>query len=380
MSEMKRVAVLDNEIEAQLLGSILSEKGIDHILISYRDTAYDGLFQLQKGWGDVEANEDDEKAILETLDQIRHSQQSEEMVQTAGVTVVGSVALDTVETPWGKNEDGLGGAATYFSLAACHYAQVNLVGVVGNDFPDEHIKLLEEKGICLDGLEHAEGKTFRWSGRYHEDLNLRDTLDTQLNVFEHFHPKLPKQFQATKYLFLGNIHPALQMEVLEQASPEFIALDTMNLWIDISLDELKAVLKKVDAIIINDSEVKDLTGENNVVTGAQKVADMGPGIVVVKKGEHGCLLFEEESVFAVPAFPLDNVVDPTGAGDSFAGGFMGYIAEADSTNSETLRQAVVHGSVLASFTCEAFGPDRLAQISGQEISDRFDAFRKLTAF
>ncbi len=296
------------------------------------------------------------------------------------VTVVGSVALDTVETPWGKNDEGLGGAATYFSLAAANYADVNLVGVVGEDFPEEHVALLGGKGINLDGLERAAGKTFRWSGRYHDDVNERDTLDTQLNVFEHFHPKLPCDAQQADYLFLGNIHPSLQLEVLEQASPKFTALDTMNLWIDIALDDLKAVLAKVDAIIINDSEVKLLTGESNVVKGAHMVADLGPRVVVVKKGEHGCLLFEGESTFAVPAFAMPDVLDPTGAGDSFAGGFMGYLAQQDATDFGTLRQAVVHGSVVASFTCQQFGPDRLAEITPDDIAARYTAFQALASF
>jgi sugar/nucleoside kinase (ribokinase family) len=296
------------------------------------------------------------------------------------VTVVGSVALDTVETPWGRNDEGLGGAATYFSLAAANYTQVHLVGVVGEDFPQEHVDLLESKAINLEGLERAAGKTFRWTGRYHADVNLRDTLDTQLNVFEQFHPKLPESAKAGEYLFLGNIHPSLQMEVLDQTTPKFTALDTMNLWIDIALDDLKAVLKKVDALIINDSEVKDLTGEANVVKGVQLIKELGPRIVVVKKGEHGCLLFQEDDVFATPAFPLEDVHDPTGAGDSFAGGFMGYIASKNATDTGTLRQAVVHGSVVASHTCEKFGPDRLAEIGQSDIEKRFKAFQELTRF
>jgi len=296
-----------------------------------------------------------------------------------GVTVVGSVALDTVETPRGINQEGLGGAAVYFSLAAANYTTVRLVGVVGEDFPQRHIDLLTSKGIDIEGLETAEGKTFRWTGRYHRDVNLRDTLDTQLNVFETFHPKLPAAAQAEKYLFLGNIHPSLQLEVLDGSNAQFIALDTMNLWIHTTPDELKAVLRRVDAIIINDSEVKDLTGEANVIKGASAVMALGPRIVVVKKGEHGCLLFEKGGVFAAPAFPLGDVFDPTGAGDSFAGGFMGYIASKDSTDTSTLRQAVVHGSVVASFTCEAFGPNRLSAVNTQDIAGRYEEFRRLTA-
>jgi sugar/nucleoside kinase (ribokinase family) len=296
------------------------------------------------------------------------------------VTVVGSVALDTVETPWGRNEAGLGGAAVYFALAATNYTRVHLVGVVGEDFPDEHVRLLEAKGIDLSGMARMPGKTFRWTGRYHEDVNVRDTLDTQLNVFEDFHPKLPKAARHAKYLFLGNIHPGLQREVLEQAQAEFVALDTMNLWIHTAANELDAVLKRVHAIIINDSEVKDLTGERNLVKGAAAVLQLGPRIVVVKKGEHGCLLFENGRTFAAPALLLADVTDPTGAGDTFAGGFMGYIAQQDSTDALTLRRAVIHGNVVASFTCEAFGPARLAQTDAAAIQQRFQTFQDLVAF
>lgn len=296
------------------------------------------------------------------------------------LTVVGSIALDSVETPWGKNDEGLGGAATYFSIAASNYAHVHLVGVVGEDFPEEFVRLLESKAIDLEGLERAAGKTFRWSGRYHKNVNERDTLDTQLNVFESFHPKLPESARDAKYLFLGNIHPTLQLEVLEQAHASFVALDTMNLWIHTTRAELGEVLRRVDALIINDSEVHDLTGEQNTIRGARAIRQLGPKIVVVKKGEHGCLLFDGDDVFAVPAFPLDDVVDPTGAGDTFAGGFMGHIARKDRVDNATLRQAVAHGSVAATFTCQAFGPNRLAEISMADINARFDAFRAATVF
>lgn len=296
------------------------------------------------------------------------------------VTVVGSIALDTVETPWGRNDEGLGGAATYFALAAANYAPVRLVAVVGEDFPEQHIDLFRNKGIDLEGLERAQGKTFRWTGRYHEDVNFRDTLDTQLNVFEHFHPKLPDAARKAKYLFLGNIHPSLQLEVLDQSQAEFVALDTMNLWIDITPNELREVLKRVDALIINDSEVQLLTGARNMVLGAEMIREMGPRMVVIKKGEHGCVAFGPDEVFCAPAFPLRDVLDPTGAGDTFAGGFIGYIAQQDATDFNTLRQAVIHGSVVASYTCEAFGPDRLAQIGPNDIANRYQAFQKLAAF
>lgn len=296
------------------------------------------------------------------------------------LTVVGSVALDTVETPAGKNIDGLGGAATFFSLAASHYTRVHLVGVVGEDFPQVHIDLLSAKGIDIEGLERAEGKTFRWSGRYHDDINLRDTLDTQLNVFEHFQPKLPEAAKNAKYLFLGNIHPALQLEVLRQARPEFVALDTMNLWINDTRSELEEILAKVDCLIINNEEVFDLTGERNIVQGAHKIQDMGPSIIAPKKGEHGCLLFDGNKIFSAPAFPMAEVTDPTGAGDTFAGGFMGYIAQQDCTDFETLKKAVIHGSVVASYTCEEFGADRIALVSQEEIDTRYEAFVELSRF
>lgn len=296
------------------------------------------------------------------------------------VTVVGSIALDTVETPSGLNEEGLGGAATFFSLAAANYAPVHLVGVVGEDFPEEHVRLLESRKIILDGLERAQGKTFRWTGKYHEDVNNRDTLETQLNVFEHFHPKLPAAACEAPFLFLGNIHPSLQIEVLEQAKPKFVGLDTMNLWINIAQDELREVLKRVDVIIINDSEVRDLTGETNLVKGAKAVKALGPRIVVIKKGEHGCLLYSDEDIFSAPAYPIEEVVDPTGAGDTFAGGFLGHLAGTGKSDPATLRQAVIHGSVVASFTCEKFGPDRLAEIGLDDITARFAEFKKLAEF
>ena len=296
------------------------------------------------------------------------------------LTVVGSVALDTVETPLGKNVEGLGGAATYFSLAAANYVPVHMVACVGQDFPDEHVSLLKSKQINLDGLEVMEGNTFRWAGRYHQDMNNRDTLDTQLNVFEQFHPKLPTAAQQSPFLFLANIHPALQLEVLEQSKATFKGLDTMNLWIESELDQLKKVLAQVDALIINDSEVELLTGERNLMKGAQAIEKMGPKTIVIKKGEHGCLLVQGEQLFIVPAFLLEEVVDPTGAGDSFAGGFMGYLAQQGDTSFESLKKAIVHGTVVASFTCEKFGPDQVAAITGQDIARRFERFRQMTVF
>lgn len=297
------------------------------------------------------------------------------------LTVVGSIALDTVETPAGKNVDGLGGAAVYFSLAAAHFTKVHLVGVVGEDFPEAHVNLLASKGIDLDGLEYAPGRTFRWAGRYHDDVNQRDTLDTQLNVFETFHPKLPKAARNAEYLFLGNIHPALQLEVLEQSQPRFTGLDTMNLWIDTSPDLLRQVLAQVDALFVNDQEARMLTGCLDLSRAAARIREMGPKTAIIKKGEHGCLLFGEHGeIFAVPAIPLENVVDPTGAGDTFAGGFMGYLAQQQNTAFDTLKQAVVYGSILASFDCEDFGPNRLAQVDAPALKSRLQEFRNLTQF
>lgn len=298
------------------------------------------------------------------------------------ITVVGSVALDTVETPSGKNIEGLGGAAVYFSLAAANFCPVHLVGIVGDDFPERHVRLLESKKINTDGLERAPGKTFRWTGRYHDDINERDTLDTQLNVFADFHPKLPQAAREAEFLFLGNIHPSLQREVLEQSQHRFAGLDTMNLWISTTPDDLHEVLKQVDAIFINDSEARMLAGVHDLRQAAEQIRAMGPGIVVIKKGEHGCLLFGQEAdhIFAVPALPLESVADPTGAGDSFAGGFMGYLTTCKNVDFDALKRAVVYGSVLASFTCEAFGPDRLIEVDADQISQRYAAFKALTSF
>ncbi len=297
------------------------------------------------------------------------------------LTVVGSVALDTVETPLGKVEEALGGAAVYFSLAASHFTPINLVGVVGEDFPEEHVQLLASRDINLDGLERADGKTFRWTARYHDDVNDRDTLDTQLNVLESFQPKLSDAGKQAPYLFLANIHPGLQLDVLEQSKPKFVGLDSMNLWIDITPDLLKQVLGKVDCLVINDAEARQLTNEHNLPVAARQIHELGPKTVIIKKGEHGCLLFSADGkTFAAPALPLDRVVDPTGAGDTFAGGFMGYIAEQGNTEWETMKKAIVHGTVLASFTCESFGPDSLAAVSREDIARRVAQFETLTRF
>ena len=297
------------------------------------------------------------------------------------VLIVGSMALDTVVTPFGKREEALGGAATYFSCAASYFDQPRVVAVVGTDFPDEHIQTLRHLGVDLEGLEIRPGKTFRWSGKYGYDLNQRDTLSTFLNVFEHFHPKLPEKYKSSEFVFLGNIHPALQLEVLDQvAKPKFVACDTMNLWIETERDTLCELIRRVDAIVLNDSEARQLTGEPNLAKAARAIQGMGCLKVVIKKGEHGCLFFSPHSHFSAPAYPLDSVNDPTGAGDAFAGGFMGYLAQNNKVDEISIRRAIVYGSVLASFTVEQFSIDRIVGLSQEEISARYKEFREITLF
>ncbi|MCB9506620.1 MAG: sugar kinase [Myxococcales bacterium] len=296
------------------------------------------------------------------------------------LVVVGSVGLDDVETPFGKVERALGGSAIYFSLTAALLTRVGFVGVVGEDFPEEGVELLKARGVDVRGLERAAGKTFRWSGRYHEDLNHRDTLLTELNCFEHFSPKLPDDYRAAKYLFLGNIHPSLQLDVLDQSSASFVAMDTMNFWISGAPDDLRRVLARVDAITINDEEARDLTGQSNIVRAAREIHRLGPKLVVIKRGEYGALIARDDEYFFAPAFPLEDVVDPTGAGDSFAGGFMGYIARHDATSWAALCQATIAGSTLASFSVEAFSVDALRSLTHDQITARAAAFRRLTDF
>lgn len=297
--------------------------------------------------------------------------------------VVGSVALDSLETPFGVRKDVPGGSATFFSTAASFFGPVQLVGVVGEDFPEEHVRFLADRGVDLAGLERASGRTFRWSGRYGFDLNEAQTLDTQLNVFGAFRPTLPEAFRKPDFLFLGNIHPELQASVLDQvaARPKLVAMDTMNFWIEGSRDQLLEVVKRVDLLFINDAEVRQLSREHNVVKAARFVLSQGPSRVVVKRGEYGALLFEGDKVFAAPAYPLEEVFDPTGAGDSFAGGFMGFLANrGDGLGEDTLRQACVAGSTLASFCVERFSLDRFRDLSRAEIDQRLAAFRSLTDF
>jgi sugar/nucleoside kinase (ribokinase family) len=294
---------------------------------------------------------------------------------------VGSVALDSVETPFGNRSDVLGGSATFFSVSASFFGPVRLVGVVGEDFPAEHVKFLQGRGIDTSGLERRAGKTFRWKGRYEFDLNIAHTLDTQLNVFADFRPKLPAAFRESRFLFLGNIDPELQLQVLDQVkSPKLVACDTMNFWIGGKREKLLEVLKRVDLLLVNDAEARQLAGEPNVVEAARRILEMGPRSVVVKRGEYGALLFSGEKVFAASAYPLPKVFDPTGAGDAFAGGMMGYLAANGAVGPEALRRGIVLGSVLASFQVEAFSVDRLRILTGADIRRRYAEFRQLTHF
>ncbi|MDH3997971.1 MAG: PfkB family carbohydrate kinase [Desulfuromonadales bacterium] len=297
------------------------------------------------------------------------------------ILVIGSVAFDSVETPFGQKDDVLGGSATYFSTSASFFTGVNLVAVVGDDFPQEPRDFLQARGVDLSGLQTRPGKTFRWKGRYGYDLNEAQTLETHLNVFESFHPELPESYRDAKYVFLANIDPELQMEVLNQVEhPKMIACDTMNFWIDGKREALIRTLGKVDILVINEAEVRQLAEEANLVKAARAVLSMGPKTLVVKRGEYGVLVFHEHSIFSAPAYPLEEVFDPTGAGDTFAGGFMGYIASTDNLSEASIRKATVFGSVMASFTVEDFSLNRLRQISLQDIEQRFRKFQMLTEF
>lgn len=300
---------------------------------------------------------------------------------TSPLLVVGSVAIDWVITPRAERPEAVGGSGTFFSIAASYLTPVRLVGVVGRDFPAQAIADLRSAGVDLDGLEIVDGKTFRWKGRYHENMNARDTLDTQLGVFADFKPKLPADYRTSPYLFLANIQPDLQLEVLEQmARPRLIGLDTMNLWIEIARPSLLRVLSRVDALLINEQEAMQLTGEHNLVKAARAVQKLGPKSVVVKRGEYGALLFHEDDVFAAPALPLEEVIDPTGAGDAFAGGFMGWIARTGDPSGEQLRTAMIYGSALASFCVQGFSYDSLFGLDAVKIQARFEAFAQLSDF
>lgn len=297
------------------------------------------------------------------------------------ILVVGSVAFDSISTPFGSAERALGGSATYFSVSASFFSPVQLVAVVGEDFTEEEMKAFEGRPIDTSGLSRVEGKTFFWSGEYGFDLNVAETKDTQLNVFAEFQPKLPEAFRSPDVLFLANIHPDLQLDVLRQAKrPRLVALDTMNYWITSAKPELERVLREVDMLVINEGEVRQLTGEPNILKASRMIHDMGPQTLVLKRGEYGVLLLTPESIFAAPAYPLESVFDPTGAGDSFAGGFMGFLASCSELTAENYRRAIIFGSVMASFNVESFSLDRLRTLTRKEIDDRYRAFRRLTHF
>ena len=296
--------------------------------------------------------------------------------------VVGSVAFDGIETPHGKVDRTLGGAASYFALAASHFAPVRIVAVVGDDFTGRDRAVFEGRKIDLAGVERAAGKSFFWAGRYSQNMNERTTLTTDLNVFATFDPKLPRSYLDSQYIFLGNIDPTLQRSVLKQirCKPRLVGLDTMNYWIEGTNAELRETLKHVDILTINDDETRQLTSEHNLLRAAKHIFKMGPSTLIIKRGEHGAIMVHKNFLFSVPAFPLEQVFDPTGAGDTFAGGFMGYLAGKGRVNEQTLRSAMVYGSVLASFTVERFGVERLAKVTRKEITARARLFSKLTSF
>jgi sugar/nucleoside kinase (ribokinase family) len=305
------------------------------------------------------------------------------------ILVVGSVAYDTVETPFGRAERVLGGSASFFAVAASFFVPVNLVGVVGEDFGEEQLAAFRGRDIDLEGLERVPGKTFHWQGRYSFDLNSRETVCTELNAFESFKPKIPARYRQSEHVFLGNIDPVLQRDVLDQVErPKLVACDTMNFWIEGKPEELRKTLSRVDILLINDAEARQLSGEWNIVKAARAIRAMGPRVLVVKKGEHGVLMFAEGDSFAAPAYPLEEVFDPTGAGDTFAGGFVGYLAAQTSgapgarvpEEGVALRRAVIMGSTLASFCVEAFSLDRLLRLTRAEVDGRFRLFKQLTHF
>src|SRR5436853_1516673 len=297
------------------------------------------------------------------------------------VLVVGSVALDSVETPFGKADDVLGGSATFFSASASLLTDVSVVGVVGSDYPIDKLEPLKKRGVDFSGLERAEGNSFRWRGRYRHDLNSAETLETHLGVFSHFSPKIPEKLKSCPYVFLANIDPKLHLDVLDQVErPKLVACDTMNFWIQSRRPDLLTLLGKVDLVTLNDAEARQLSEKANLVQAAQWIMSRGPRHVIIKKGEHGAFMFTESSIFFAPAFPLENVFDPTGAGDSFAGGFMGYLARTGDVSEANLRRAVVYGSAMGSFAVEKFSVDRLLEINADDIRRRVADFYKLVAF
>jgi sugar/nucleoside kinase (ribokinase family) len=297
---------------------------------------------------------------------------------------VGTVAFDDIETPFGRAEKIVGGAATYIALAASYYTdQLKIVSVIGDDFPEEELDYMRSRGIDLEGLQIMRGeKSFFWAGRYHDNMNARDTLDTQLNVLAKFNPVLPASYKKVDYLMLGNLTPSVQQQVIGQLEkkPKLIALDTMNFWMDTALEELKEVLTMIDVLIINDEEARQLSGHYSLVKAAAAIHEMGPKYLVIKKGEHGALLFKGDQIFFAPALPLAEVFDPTGAGDTFAGGFMGYIASTDDISFENMKRAVIYGSAMASFCVEKFGIERLKGLTDDEITERITRFVRLVNF
>lgn len=298
--------------------------------------------------------------------------------------VVGSVAFDAIETPFGKTDKILGGAATYISLASSVLGvESGIVSVVGGDFPQSDLDMLTDRGVNIEGIEIVkEGKTFFWSGKYHNDLNSRDTLVTEVNVLENFDPKIPESMQDAEILLLGNLHPGVQLSVLEKMHnrPKLVILDTMNFWMDSALDILLLMIAKTDVISINDEEARQLSGEYSLVKAAKKIHEMGPKFVIIKKGEHGALLFHDEKIFAIPALPLEEVFDPTGAGDTFAGGFASYLAKKGDFSFETMKSALIVGSAMASFTVEKFGTQRLEEVTEEQMIERVNSFKELTTF
>lgn len=300
------------------------------------------------------------------------------------LVIVGTVAFDAIETPFGKTDKILGGAATFIGLAASQFKlDAAIVSIVGGDFPNEYLNLLSERNIDISGIEVVEnGKTFFWSGKYHNDMNSRDTLATELNVLADFNPVVPENYRDAEVVMLGNLHPMVQMSVLDQMEekPKLVVLDTMNFWMDNALEDLHKVIKRIDVITINDEEARQLTGEYSLVVAARKIHEMGPKYVVIKKGEHGALLFHNDNVFYAPALPLEEVFDPTGAGDTFAGGFAGYIARTEDTSFENMKNAVIYGSTLASFCVEKFGTERMINLKSDEVHKRLQQFKNLTQF
>jgi sugar/nucleoside kinase (ribokinase family) len=300
------------------------------------------------------------------------------------LVIIGSVAFDAIETPFGKTDKIVGGAATYASLAASYfYKKVKIVGVVGEDFHQEDIQNFNDHGINTEGLQIKKGeKSFFWSGKYHNDMNSRDTLVTELNVLADFDPIIPESYQDCEFLMLGNLTPQVQQTVISRmkSRPKLIVLDTMNFWMDIALDDLLAVIKNVDVLTINDAEARQLSGEYSLVKAANKIMAMGPKYLIIKKGEHGALLFNEDLIFSAPALPLADVFDPTGAGDTFAGGFIGYLAQVDTINFNNMKNAIIFGSALASFCVEKFGTERIKNLSQDEIKSRVQQFVKLSSF